>query len=85
MPGDGRATKWSTNPAQRYPWRPCDHPTPGTRHTGKPVESSKEHTYQGGRGAGEAAATDLQSSVRMATQALQACGRQACVRVGHPT
>ena len=80
MPGDGRATKWSTNPAWWYPWRPCDHPTPGTRHTGQPVESSKEHTYQGKRGVGEAAATDLQSSVRTAKQALQALqarGRQA--------
>ena len=49
----------------------------GTRHTGKPVESSKEHTYQGEREAGEAAATDLQSSVITAKQALQACGQQA--------
>ena len=30
MPGDGRATKWSTNTAWQYPRQPCNHPTPGT-------------------------------------------------------
>ena len=48
----GGVTKGSTNPPRRYPWRPCDHPTPGTRHTGQPVDSSKEHTYQEWGGSG---------------------------------
>ena len=26
--GDGRATKCSRDPPKRYPWRPCDRPTP---------------------------------------------------------
>ena len=80
MPRDGPPNGVPT--PRRYPWRPCDHPTPGTRHTGKPLENSKEHTYQGKRGAGEAAATELQLSVRTAKQckhvgdkrALRACG-----------
>ena len=40
------------------------------------MESSKEHTYQGERGAGEAVATDLLSFLRTEKQALQARGRQ---------
>ena len=65
---DDNDNKCSINPLWQYPWQPCNHTTPGTRHTGKPVESSKEHTYQGEWGREAKAADKLTNDQRRSSK-----------------